>query len=62
MTEIKIRRLEWLGYVIRKKISIFQKMILNSMLKERSAAGRPNFRWLDDVVATIRNLVFLKRD
>jgi transcription termination factor 2 len=56
VTEIKIRRLEWLGHVIRMKDSRMPKMILHTKLEGRHRVGRPKLRWLDDVEADIKTL------
>jgi hypothetical protein len=56
VTEIKIRRLEWLEHVIRIKDSCIPKMILSTKLEGRHRVGRPKLRWLDDVEADIKTL------
>jgi hypothetical protein len=56
VTEIKIRRLEWLGHVIRMKDFCIPKMILSTKLEGIHTVGRPKLRWLDDVEADIKTL------
>jgi hypothetical protein len=43
VTEIKIRRLEWLGHIITMKDTCISKMILNTAPGGRHGVGRPNF-------------------
>jgi hypothetical protein len=54
--EIKIRRLEWLGHIIRMEDTRIPKMILNTNPEDRRGVGRPKLRWLDDVEADIKTL------
>lgn len=49
MIEIKIRRLEWLGHVIRMEDTHVPKMIPNTEPEGRCGVGRTKLRWLDDV-------------
>jgi hypothetical protein len=56
VTEIKIRRLEWLGHIIRMEDIRILEMILNSEPEGRRGVGRPKLRWLDDVQADIKTL------
>jgi hypothetical protein len=56
VTEIKVRRLEWLGHVIRTEDTRIPKMIFNVKPEGRRGAGRPRLRWLDDVGADIKAL------
>jgi hypothetical protein len=55
VTEIKIRRLEWLGHVIRIEDTHIPKMILNTELEGRCGVGRTKLRWLDDIVCDIKD-------
>jgi hypothetical protein len=48
VTDIKVRRLEWLGYVVRMEDTRLLKMVLNAKLEGRRTVGRPRLRWLDD--------------
>jgi hypothetical protein len=57
VTEIKIRRLEWLGHVIRMEGTRIPKMIFNTKPEGRRGVGRPELRWLDDVEADVKTLV-----
>ena len=50
-TEIKTRRLEWLGHVIRMDNERLPKLILNSKPEERQ-----KLRWLDDSETDLRAL------
>jgi hypothetical protein len=56
VAEIKIRRLEWLGHVIRMEDTHIPKMIFNTKLEGRCGIGRPKLRWLDDTEADIKTL------
>jgi hypothetical protein len=57
MTEIKVRRLEWLGHVVRLEDTRLPKMVFNAKPEGRCGVGRPRLRWLDDVEADIKALV-----
>jgi hypothetical protein len=52
--EIKIRKLEWLGHVIRMEDTRIPKMIFNIKPEGRSGVGRFDLIWLDDVEADIK--------
>jgi hypothetical protein len=54
VTEIKVRRLEWLGHVIRMEDIRLPKMVFNAKPEGRRGVGRPRLRWLDDVEADIK--------
>jgi hypothetical protein len=56
VTEIKIRRLEWLEHVIRMEDTRIPKMALNTKPEGRRRVCRPKLRWLDDVEADIESL------
>jgi hypothetical protein len=56
VTEIKIRRLKWLGHVIRMEVPRIPKMIFNNKPEGRRGVGRPKLRRLDGVGAGIRTL------
>lgn len=49
VTDIKIRRLEWLGHIIRMDNNNIPKRLLDATLSGKRRAGRPKLRWLDDV-------------
>jgi hypothetical protein len=55
ITVIKIRRLEWLGHVIRmdetRSVKIFE-----GKLEGRRGRGRPRLRWINDVEDDLRKL------
>jgi hypothetical protein len=53
--EIKIIRLEWLGYIIKMEDTSIPKMIVNTKLEGTHGVGRPKLRWLDDIEADIKN-------
>jgi hypothetical protein len=57
VTEIKVRRLEWLGHVIRTEDVHLPKMVFNAKPKGRRGVGRPRLRWMDYVEADIKVLV-----
>jgi hypothetical protein len=54
--DIKIRRLEWLGHVIRIEDFRLPKNILNAKLDKKLKIGRSKLRWFDDVQTDIRTL------
>jgi hypothetical protein len=56
VTEITVRRLEWLGHVSRMEDTRLTKMIFNAKPEGRRGVGRPRLRWLDDVEADIKAL------
>jgi hypothetical protein len=56
VTEIKVRRLEWLGHVIRMEDTRLPKMVFNAKPEGRRGVGRPRLRWLDDVEVDIKAL------
>jgi hypothetical protein len=56
LTEIKVRRLEWLGHVIRMEDTCLPKVVFNAKPEGRHGVGRPRLRWLDDVEADIKAL------
>ena len=49
VTVIKIRRLEWLGHVIRMNETRSVKKIFEGKLEGRRGRGRPRLRWINDV-------------
>jgi len=53
VTEIKIRRLEWLGHVIRMNETGPVKKICEGKLEGR---GRPRLRWINNVEDNVRKL------
>jgi hypothetical protein len=55
VTEIKVRRQEWLGHVIRMEDTHLPKMVFNATPEGRRVVGRPRLRWLDNVKADIRS-------
>jgi hypothetical protein len=54
VTVIKIRRLEWLGHVIRMNEARIVKKIFEEKLEERRGRGRPRLRWINDVEEDLR--------
>jgi hypothetical protein len=48
VTDIKIRRLERLGHVVRTEDTSLPKMVFNAKPESRRGVGRPRLRWLDD--------------
>jgi hypothetical protein len=56
VTEIKVRRLEWLGHVVRMEDTSLPEMVFNAKPEGRRGVGRPRLRWLDDVEADIKAL------
>lgn len=53
---IKVRRLEWLGHVMRMQNQRTAKKILEGKPEGRRRIGRPRLRWLDDVEADLREM------
>jgi hypothetical protein len=49
VTAIKIRRLEWLGHVIRRNEARIIQNIFEEKLEGRRGRGRPRLRWINDV-------------
>ena len=56
MTVIKIRRLEWLGHVVRMNETRSVKKIFEGKLEGRRGRGRPRLRWINDVEDNLRKL------
>jgi hypothetical protein len=56
VTVIKIRRLEWLGHVIRMNETRSVKKIFEGTLEGRRGRGRPRPRWINDVEDDLRKL------
>jgi hypothetical protein len=54
--EIKVRRLEWLGHIIRMEGARMAKKVFVSKPEGRFDIGRPKLRWLDDVEEDIKAL------
>jgi hypothetical protein len=57
VTEIKVKRLEWLGHVVRMEDTRLPKMVFNTKPEGRRGVGRPRLRWLDDVEVDVKALV-----
>jgi hypothetical protein len=47
--DIKIRRLEWAGLIIRMEEEIIPKKVLNRNYYTKGPVGRPRTRWADVV-------------
>ncbi|KAJ4446711.1 hypothetical protein ANN_13408 [Periplaneta americana] len=47
--DIKIRRLKWLGHIIRMDNNRIPKILLDVKPNGKRRVGRPKLRWLDDV-------------
>jgi hypothetical protein len=56
VTEIKVRRLEWLGHIIRMDGDRMAKKVFISKPEGRRDIGRRKLRWLDDVENDIKAL------
>ena len=54
VTVIKIRRLEWLGHVIKMNETRSVKKIFEGKLEGRRGRGRPRLRWINDVKDDLR--------
>ena len=46
---IKVRRLEWLGHVVRMDETRAVKKLFEEKIEGRRGRGRPRLRWKDDV-------------
>jgi hypothetical protein len=53
---IKIRRMEWLGHVVRMNETRSGKKIFEGKLEGRRGRGRPRLRWINDVEDDLREL------
>jgi hypothetical protein len=53
---IKVRRLGWLGHIIRMNEPRTVKKIFEEKLGGRRGRGRPRLRWIDDVEDDLRNM------
>jgi hypothetical protein len=47
--DIKIRRTEWAGHVVRMEDEIVPKKVLNGKFLDTRAVGKPRTRWEDIV-------------
>jgi hypothetical protein len=56
ITVMKIRRLEWLGHVIRMDETGSVKKIFEGKSEGRRGRGRPRLRWINDVEDDLRKL------
>jgi hypothetical protein len=56
ITIIKIRRLEWLGHVIRMDETRPVKKIFEGKLEGRRGRGQPRLRWINGVEGDLRKL------
>jgi hypothetical protein len=56
VTEIEVRRLEWLGHVVRMEDTCLLNIVFNAKPEGRRGVGRPRLRWLDDVEADVKVL------
>jgi hypothetical protein len=54
ITVIKIRRLEWLGHIIKMDETRSVKKIFEGKLEGRRGRGRPRMRWINDVEDDLR--------
>jgi hypothetical protein len=61
ITVIKIRRLEWLGHVIRMDETRSVKKIFKGKLEGRRGIGRSRLRWINDVEDDLRKLGVKRR-
>jgi hypothetical protein len=56
VSAMKIRRLEWLGHIIRMHEARIVKKIFEENLEGRRGRGRPRLRWINDVEEDLRML------
>jgi hypothetical protein len=52
----KVKRVEWLGHVVRMKVTRLPEMVIKGKPKGRRGVGRTILRWLDYVEADIKAL------
>jgi hypothetical protein len=56
VTETKVRRLEWLGHVVRMEDTRLPEGVFNAKPEDRRSVGRSRLKWLEDVDADIKAL------
>jgi hypothetical protein len=56
VSAMKIRKLEWLGHIIRMNEARIVKKIFEEKLEGRRSRGRPRLRWINDVEEGLRML------
>jgi hypothetical protein len=56
VTEIRSRRIAWLGHLIRMDQRQMVKKLFDGKPGGRRRTGRPRLRWLDDVEADLRTM------
>jgi hypothetical protein len=56
VTETKVRRLEWLGHVVRMEDTRRPERVFNAKPEDRRLVGRSRLKWLEDVDADIKAL------
>ena len=60
LTDIKKKRLEWIGHVVRMDQGSRVKKMFESKPKGSRRRGKPRFRWLVDVEKDLREMKFKK--
>ena len=60
MEDIKIRRLEWAGHIIRMEEERIPKKILNGNFHTTKSVGRPRTRWVDVVQRDALQLLVIR--
>jgi hypothetical protein len=58
--DIKIRRLEWAGHIIRMEEEKIPKKVLNGNIHTTRPVGRPRIRWADVVQRDALQLLGIK--
>ena len=61
MEDIKIRRLEWAGHIIRTEEERNPKKVLNGNFHTTRPVGRPRTRWADVVQRDALQLLGIRR-
>ena len=56
VVDVKMKRLEWTGHVVRMDEGIIVKKILESKPEGSRRRGRPRMRWLEDVEKNMRGM------
>jgi hypothetical protein len=57
VTNVKLRRIEWLDHLIRMENNSIPKIVLDAKLDGEWKTERPRLRWLDYVQADLKIMV-----
>ena len=56
MSDIKTRRLEWLGHVVRMEDLRLPKKVWNAKLHRKQKISKPKLRWFYNIQTDVRTL------